>query len=128
MKKEQVDKMTVQEAVDYTVLKIVEQGGRCLNEKGKCRYADSDHHCPVGWLLDPDDKSLMEFTGSVYGLTQHPELNIPTLIHQNVTVFGDLQNFHDKAEKYKRVLCLGYLSEVIDTSAPQYQQWVNMGE
>ena len=69
MKKQDVDNMTLQEAVDYAMFKIVEQGGRCRSLQGLCAYGNAEgKHCAVGWLLDEDNQELMGFNGGVYNL------------------------------------------------------------
>ena len=59
LEKEEVDKMTLQEAFDYAVQKIVEQGGRCIDNH-MCVYGNTrGMHCAVGWLLDENERSLI---------------------------------------------------------------------
>jgi hypothetical protein len=56
---QEVDAMTVQQAIDYSLDKLVKQGERCYNGND-CMYGDEEgNHCAIGWLLDADNKSLM---------------------------------------------------------------------
>lgn len=130
MKKEDLDKMSLQEACDYAVLKIVEQGRRCLeNGLGMCRYSnDSGEHCAVGWLLDHEDEELMSAMCGVEDLINHSQNKAPELIQDNVKVFELLRWFHDTITKANRQRNLDDLSKHIDTTPPQYHQWVDMGK
>lgn len=125
MKEEQLNEMSLQEACDFAVLKIVGQGGKCLSDEGNCAYGDGrGNHCAVGWLLDEEDGDLMSYRGTVNGLaTSH---DLPSLITENKYAFRLLQYFHDHKGAF-REKSLDDLSKYIDTSAPQYQQWVDMG-
>ena len=128
MKKEDVDKMSLQEAMDYSVLKIVEQGGRCLDENGGCSYGEGSMHCAIGWLLDEDNLALMESGATPSGLVKTFPTEVPRLIADNIIPFEELQSFHDCALQYSRK---GYMEDLeslgIDTSAPQWAAWVEMG-
>ena len=128
MKKQDVDKMTVQEAVDFAVKKIVEQGGRCV-DNGSCLYGYEDKHCAVGWLLDEEDDELMEAGGGVIDMSDGYADTIPDLITDNLDVFIQLQGFHDYRSKDNRVVRLDSLNSLgIDTSGEHFQQWTDMGE
>lgn len=127
MKKEDVDKMSLQEACDYAVSKIVGQGGRCMFN-GVCSYGDGrGNHCAVGWLLDSDDQELMEVRGGVDWLVEDFSSRLPQLIKDNVLLFQCIQNFHDSLNA-ERALDFDKLSYTysIDTSAPHWQQWLEM--
>lgn len=127
MKKEDVDKMSLQEACDYAVSKIVEQGGRCLNAIGGCVYSDGEgNHCGVGWLLDEENEVLMNRGVTAKALAQKYPTLIPNLIKENLPVMAILQSFHDRPKGYRKT-CLKNLSNHIDTSKPQYQKWLEMG-
>lgn len=68
MKKEDVDKMSLQEACDFAVSKIVEQGERCVtiyDGNISCSYGNEGLHCLVGWLLDKENSELMNFRGEL---------------------------------------------------------------
>ena len=128
MIKPDLDTCTVQEACDYAVYKIVEQGKQCNAEGGyKCLYSDGKgNHCAVGWLLDHEDKELMEVDGSIRGIVKDSRFRIPKLIRQHLYQFTALQDLHD-AGPYERELMLTRLeAEGIDTSKPQYEQWLRV--
>ena len=131
MKKEDVDKMTLQEACDYAVNKIVEQGKKCVLAK-QCVYSDGEgNHCAVGWLLDKTNSKLMEATGGIRNLIEAPDISehIPNLIKDNLCVFISLQSFHDSHKRWCRQESMLELAEVhkIDVrSNPNYQKWLNM--
>lgn len=131
MKKELVDKMSVQEAVEYAVTKIVEQGGQCINQFDSCIYGDDKgNHCAVGWLLDEENYSLMSFGGSLVSMTKKGFGDcIPELVLDNIELFYRLQAFHDNELKFYRAKYLKSLEEDfnIDISNPVFQQWVDMG-
>ena len=135
MKVEEADKLSLQEACDYAVEKIVEQGERCV-DNGGCRYSLVDEetggyiHCAVGWLLDEEDDDLMDAVYGVGELADQYGDKVPKLIQDNLYTFRVLQGFHDARKKHHRVESVKQLSKYhnIDTSPPQYQQWVDMGE
>ena len=129
MKKEDVDKMTLQEACDYAVHKIVDQGKQCMSGE-RCAYQD-DHgnHCAVGWLLDDADSELMTHNEYVIELINRYPQRLPKLIRKHRRAFNDLQRFHDSAVPTERREYARRLTEEgIDTSKPQYQKWIKMGE
>lgn len=125
MKPEDLNKLSLDEACQYAVKKIVEQGGRCLGNTG-CAYGDRQgNHCAVGWLLDETDQGLMGYPGGIgdlFGL-------VPALIRNNMRAFQRLQAFHDSKEANWRVhYCRALQDEYdIDTSGPHWQQWIDMG-
>ena len=128
MKKEQADKMSVQGLCDYAVAKIVEQGERCVDHNGHCMYSDGKgNHCALGWLLDEDDSELMDAASGAEGLIQDLPEKIPQIIKDNEYTFSLLQRFHDEFSPEKRPATAQTLSKYIDISAPQYQQWIDMG-
>lgn len=128
MKKEDVDKMTVQEAMDYAVQKIVEQGKRCVGAQNSCWYADGQgNHCAIGWLLDEDDEFLMNSGGDIVSLCDVNPDFIPELILNNKDLFAQLQHFHDTDKVWKKRIGMSYLEAAgIDTSKPHWQQWLKM--
>ena len=56
--------------------------------------------------------------------------DVPQIIKDHVCLFGDLQKFHDYAGRIWREEWRDRLRDnyKIDTSAPHWQQWVDMGE
>lgn len=131
MKSEEVDKLTLQEAMDYAVQKIVEQGVQCMTANGdRCLYGDDQgNHCAIGWLFDETDPVLMGSQSGVYELLAEYGEYIPALIHAHASAFTRLQEFHDTKHKHERELHLESLRDwhSIDVSAPHWQQWIDMG-
>jgi hypothetical protein len=131
MNKPDFETCTLQEACDYAVFKIVEQGGQCLSGKNNCVYGDgSGNHCAVGWLLDDSDEQLMNCGDAVIDLcaVYINSDGVPSVIQNNLVAFDRLQGFHDTGKATSRAMNLEFLSKHIKTTAPQYQQWVEMGE
>lgn len=121
---------TVQEACDYAVKQIVAQGVQCLAASGRqCAYGDKyGNHCAIGWLLDHNDEELMSFGGSVVGLVTTRPDKAPKIVRENGFLFARLQAFHDALTIDDRRLALQSLQKCgLDTSAPHWQQWVDMG-
>ena len=122
---------TAQEACDYSVQKLVEQGGRCYDVVNTmCMHGDGQgNHCAIGWLLDPNNKELMGYTSTIRILVDDFQDEIPQIIKDNVKLFGTLQDFHDEDYSIIREMCRDGLRDnyKIDTSAPHWQQWVDMG-
>jgi len=122
---------SAQEACDYSVQQIVAQGGRCYDVvDGACMYGDGHgNHCAIGWLLDPDNEDFMSYKGSFDDLpTSYPD-EVPEVIRDNIDLFTELQCFHDVPESQRREILRDVLRDnyKIDTSAPHWQQWVDMG-
>ena len=122
---------SAQEACDYSVQKIVEQGGRCYNKaRGRCLHSDGQgNHCGIGWLLDPNNKELMNYDGGVQGVVDDFPDDVPQIIKDNLDMFAVLQDFHDATGSQRRESLRDVLrvAHNIDTSAPHWQQWVDMG-
>lgn len=124
-----IDNCTVQEACDYAVKKIVEQGGRCRDALG-CVYGNGlGEHCSIGWLLPEDNDALMGAPLKLDALVCEFGAEVPELIRENEGAFYLLQSFHDVATKKMRISDMGLLSREygIDTSGDHWQQWVEMG-
>ena len=123
---------TAQEACDYSVQKLVEQGGRCYDVvDGVCMYSDGQgNHCSIGWLLDPDNKALMNYDESVQEVVDEFQDDVPQIIKDHVCLFDGLQKFHDYSDRIIRENYRNRLRDnyKIDTSAPHWQQWVDKGE
>ena len=127
MKTFDVNNCTLQEACDYVVTRLVEQGDRCMKEDN-CVYGDGNgNHCAVGWLLDHSDNDLMGRTVTIYGLVEFYRDKVPMIIKRNIEVFELLQSFHDSMQKHQRILILQRLKEHIDVSNPVYSKWVDLG-
>jgi len=123
---------TAQEACDYSVQQIVAQGGRCYNKaRGRCLHSDGQgNHCGIGWLLDPNNKELMNYDGGVQGVVDDFPDDVPQIIKDNLDMFAVLQDFHDATGSHTRENYRDRLRDNhnIDTSAAHWQQWVDMGE
>jgi len=132
VKKEDVDKMTLQEAMDYAIDKIVEQGGQCMIDDN-CAYGNNKgQHCAVGWLLDEDNEELMSYKGGVQ-LLLYDDGDVPELIKIEHRAFEDFQNLHDaeyEGGESGRADFLNILRKEhgIDTTTnPSWGVWVGMG-
>lgn len=127
-----INTATVQEAMDYAVKKMVEQGGRCVGRFGgtTCSYGDGNgNHCGVGWLLDKGDKELMNFEGGLLDLIFGHRDKIPALIKDNADIFYLLQGLHDTSlgeVARGKLRALG--KKGIDTSGKHWQDWVKLVE
>ena len=122
---------TVQEACDYSVKQIVAQGGRCQEDDDNCLYGDGHgNHCAIGWLLDPDNKGLMSYVGSIYAVTPSYPDEVQAIIKDNLNIFAELQRFHDEPESQRREILRNVLrvAHNIDTSGDHWQKWVDLGE
>ena len=122
---------TAQEACDYSVQQIVAQGEQCYNKaRGRCLHSDGQgNHCAIGWMLDPNNKDLMGCTSTIRILVDDFQDEIPQIIRDHVEVFLWLQGFHDEGYSIVREAYRNRLryDHNIDTSAPHWQQWVDMG-
>jgi hypothetical protein len=125
---QEVDAMTVQQAIEYSLDKLVKQGKRCMGSSNDCMYGDEEgNHCAIGWLLDADNKSLMKDGGSVTDL--YDVRAVPKLIRDNIETFLFFQGFHDVPYKELRLMYKGNLRDSgIDTSHPNFQAWIDLGE
>jgi hypothetical protein len=80
-------------------------------------------------MLDPDNSELMNYgEGVQYVVDEFPD-DVPQIIKDHVCLFNDLQKFHDYAGRIMREDWRDRLRDnyKIDTSAPHWQQWVDMG-
>jgi hypothetical protein len=126
---QEVDAMTVQQAIEYSLDNLVMQGKQCMLNND-CAYADGKgNHCAIGWLLDANNRGLMLFAGGARALSAKHRDCVPLLIHNNREVFDDFQHFHDVLSKEQRESARYALLELgIDTSHPNFQAWVDLGE
>lgn len=126
-----INNCTVQEAVEYTVEKIVEQGGQCVDDIGECMYkveGEDNYHCAVGWLLDHSQYDYSKCNNTVRGLVEIG-IPVPDLIKDHLEIFSSLQVFHDSNYRTYREDYLSCLERYdIDTSNPAFQAWVEMGD
>ena len=122
---------TAQEACDYSVQQIVAQGGRCYDVVNTtCMHGDGQgNHCAIGWLLDPDNKELMNYDQGAQDVVEDFPDDVPQIIKDNLDLFYELQSFHDETGSLIREYYRNRLRDNhdIDTSAAHWQQWVDMG-
>jgi len=129
-----INNCTLQEAMDYAVQRMVEQGGRCgsRDRSGNfyCMYGnDEGKHCAVGWLLPKDDRELMAYKGVARALVCRYADRVPAVVRENVETMTYLQDFHDARYRGGRERRRKELSRLgIDTSGPHWQAWIDMGE
>lgn len=131
MKKINVDKMSLKEAAEYVIKKLVIQGEQCF-DGDECAYGNEfGQHCAVGFLLNEKNKYLMELQGSVYTLISEESKSVPKLIKNNTEFFRELQNFHDENTLSSRSIRLKKLKSIaphaIDLRNPNWKKWVNLG-
>jgi len=132
MKLEQANAMTLQEQFDYSVNNLVKQGGQCRrqHEQGFCAYGNKKgRHCGIGWLLDENEKELMEFDGGVLDLIDQYRDYVPNNLLIYVNEFDMLQKFHDTPAKSEREIQRKSLQlQGIDTETSEnWQKWIDMG-
>jgi hypothetical protein len=123
---------TLQETFDYVVDKIVGQGGRCMSGEvvsSGCAYGDGEgKHCSIGWLLDPNDRDLMKYSGGVACLARDFPFALPDVVVKNIEIFSSVQIFHDTAMSRNRKLdALDIQKQGINISNPNVQKWIDMG-
>jgi len=127
---------TLQQAADFALEKIIQQGKQCAyeeSEKLQCIYGDGQgNHCAIGWLLDHNDEKLMSSKHGVAALIAIDSEKIPDIIKDDPYFFAWLQQFHDKSTCRERKLILKRLknnySGVVDFSSPNWQRWIDMGD
>lgn len=120
------EETTIQECVDYSVKQIVKQGGQCLNVSGDCAYGDGKgNHCGVGWLLDPDDRAMMEYSGSSNGLLTSLRAEfLPKVLTDNPKILDKLQDFHDATTLSFKDHAKEALEDLgIDCSGDHFKKW-----
>lgn len=130
-----VSKATLQEAMDYAVRRIVEQGGRCGSSNGMgglyCMYGDGEgKHCAVGWLLPETDRELMAREEGIRSLVIRYSDRVPAVVRDNVEAMAKLQRFHDAESRMRRgeLVCELAVNHNIDITGPHWKAWVSMGE
>lgn len=131
MKPAQVDQMSMQEAMDFAMKKIVEQGGQC-SIMDTCAYGKGDMHCAIGWLLDEDDKRLMDFQGGFPSLVDYAGdegIELPELLLDNQQAFDRLQDVHDQADSTSFHAMKDLERDYdIDISGPHWAEWLTILE
>jgi hypothetical protein len=128
MNMNEVDAMTVQQAIEYALDNLVMQGARCMGA-GDCSYGDKQgNHCAIGWLLDANNRELMRYKGAVNDIMVDFSSHVPLLIKDNLDTFLTFQGFHDAISLQEREHNRGYLESAgIDTSHPNFQKWIDLG-
>jgi hypothetical protein len=126
-----VDSMSLSEACNEVVKRLVAQGGRSMSKDGNsCLYGDGDKHCAIGWMLDTGDKRLMSYNGGIVALvSRYPRL-LPRAISDidNEDILGAFQAFHDEKGPLGREIIRDELTKLgIDTTHPQWDEWIEMG-
>lgn len=130
---DEINKLSLQEACDYAVAKIVEQGVQCVDGWDQCVYGnDKGQHCAIGWLLNPDDKEISNFMGEAFSadvevLAEEVREHLPAVVTHNLAIMKTLQQFHDTNRGVIRRYLLESLAANIDVDSPQYNEWVEMG-
>lgn len=124
---ESLNEMTIQQACDYAVLKIVEQGEQALDDQGCCYATEDGKHCALGWLLDENNDKYMKTAGTIDVLLDNFK-DLPEFFREHQHVLRALQRFHDACAMKNRMSNVQSVrGHGIDTTAPQWQQWVEMG-
>lgn len=124
----------VQKDIDDAVQAIVNQGGQSYNtEEEFCSYSYRCRRCVVGWMLtDPqkaEDYSAKVGGIDVFGLLESKKFQsiFPSWAEENQILLLNLQKFHDAFAEESRRYRLKKLNDLgLDTSAPQYTQWIEM--
>jgi hypothetical protein len=129
------DKMNVQELIDYSVRKLVEQKETCVHRredeiKGCCAYGNNDgQHCGIGWLLDHSDRAMMDFRGYLSDLITEFGDKIPKLLIENADLFSTFQELHDTNRSRARRDVANRLEKKFDIkiNSAHFDQWVALG-
>lgn len=104
-----LDTCTLQEACDYAIRKIVEQGKPCMDDSGGCRYIMSsptpgkEERCVFGHLL-PKGYDVQFCDDSAFDLIDNWKNwfddETPNLFVVQPNVFNELQKIHDLYSSY----------------------------
>ncbi|MCB1707038.1 MAG: hypothetical protein KDI17_19420, partial [Halioglobus sp.] len=85
--------------------------------------------CAFSWLLDGDDAESMGFDASAIAFLYGYPGKSPKALVENPGIATNLQRFHDTCFKETRIYRAKRLNDLgISTDAPQYQQWIELGE
>jgi len=88
---------TLKEAINYSLTKVIEQGGPAVAKNGPCMYIAGERRCVIGWLIDHSKVDLTKFEGPLqFLLEKHPDV-IPDIVKRNLSTFSILQTVHDAA-------------------------------
>jgi hypothetical protein len=125
---------SLQEAADYVVTKIVEQGGQSKKPNSEeCMYfGPDDRRCAIGWLLDDDiDPQIKNYWGGLSSLLQDYDLQSLEFLREETDFFATLQEFHDACIQKHRVYFAERLHDDygIDTVTNlNWNKWIKMGK
>ena len=121
--------MTVQEACDYSVRKIVAQGGQALNASKGCIYKSNEgKRCAIGWLMNDTNPEAFIFSGGLHVMGDRYPETLPAVVLDNVAIFRLLQYFHDSPARSVRIATKLKLNVAgVDTSAEHWREWLTMG-
>lgn len=120
---------TVVEVLDEVLGKLIQQGGRCVNDNNNCLYGSEGRHCAVGWLL-PDVRSLMTFQGSVNQLLEAPRRASlgpnEAFLNKHRDVLRTLQRLHDVNDSEGLSAQAEALRQQLGSEIPLLKDWVEM--
>lgn len=128
MNYEELNKLSVQEACDFAVSQLVDQKLRCVGYTG-CAYKIGYRRCAIGWLIADEEIERWENASeSVEEVLRVLSLKANFFDAAPTQFWTNFQDFHDSTDRIQRKWFLKDLEDVIDTSAPQYQEWVDIGD
>ena len=92
--------------VDEVFTKLLEQGGRCADHNGECRYERIEDdgtisHCAVGWLIPEATPRMVSFDGGVIGLFSTFNGGLgpnEEWMRENTTLLVSIQGIHDTTD------------------------------
>lgn len=126
-----IKQMSKQQACDYSIKKVLEQQGPCVNDDGVCVYTNGKKRCSIGFLL-PVKCTLISRTSKDRDtpidlvISSGKADHIPAIIKDNVQVFQRLQNLHDTYNNTSRlkeeIMKLGELG--IKVNKKPYTEWL----
>ena len=132
MNRPDFDTCTLQEAADYCVKKIVEQGGPCHNGNW-CKYyrekPDGEHRCVLGWAM-PLKMAQENLEFAIHEMFEAEIERLPAVVRNNQRVWYLLQAFHDQAfnpNAYPELRNNDMLVELdkagLDVNGDHWRQW-----
>ena len=126
-----ISEMTIQQAGDAIVGKLVEQGAQCM-DGDNCVYSDGrGNHCSIGWVLlyDEDENGVPfdAFVNVCRLMEDNPEA-LPQLVLDNIDFFSKLQSFHDFHAAQGREDCrIGMIDSYNVGTSEVWKKWVKLG-
>lgn len=136
MKLAEANKLTLQQACDYVIDRLVEQDSQCkalVHGTANCVYGNAEgQHCAIGWLMDESNEILMAFEGGVESLNSEHYGIIPGILHTHENLFDLIQTFHDSDYMTGRLDALidikSYDESGVSFDNPNWEKWVSMGK